>query len=74
MRRHEQAKGERLTYAALAKKTGLSLATIEAIGSRASYNPRISTIERICAALGCTPSDLLEYSPGGPRRRPKARP
>lgn len=73
MRRRERATGERLTYETLAKKTGLSRATIEAIGSRADYNPRISTIERLCAALDCTPADLLDYSAGGPRLRPRGR-
>jgi DNA-binding Xre family transcriptional regulator len=73
MRRRERAKGERVTYEALAKKTGLSRATVEAIGSRASYNPRISTIERLCAALDCTPGELLDYSPANPRLRPRGR-
>jgi DNA-binding Xre family transcriptional regulator len=73
MRRRERATGERLTYETLAKKTGLSRATVEALGSRATYNPRISTIERLCAALDCTPGEILEYSSTGPRLRPKGR-
>jgi DNA-binding Xre family transcriptional regulator len=73
MHRQERATGERVTYEGLAKKTGLSRATLEAIGSRTSYNPRISTIERLCAALDCTPAELLDYSPAGPRLRPKGR-
>jgi DNA-binding Xre family transcriptional regulator len=73
MRRRERTTGERVTYETLARKTGLSRATLEAIGSRASYNPRISTIERLCAALDCTPGDLLDYSPAAPRLRPKGR-
>lgn len=55
--------GERITYDQLAKLTGLSRATLEAIGSRPSYNPRLSTIERLCDALDCTPADLLEIVP-----------
>jgi DNA-binding Xre family transcriptional regulator len=73
MRRRERATGERVTYEVLAKRTGLSRATVEAIGSRADYNPRISTIERLCAALDCTPTDLLDYSSEGPRLRSKGR-
>ena len=73
MRRRERTTGERVTYQALAKKTGLSRATLEAIGSRASYNPRISTIERLCTALDCTAGEILDYSPVGPRVRPKGR-
>jgi putative transcriptional regulator len=73
VRRREKSAGERITYEWLARKTGLSRATLEAIGSRKSYNPRISTIERLCAALDCTPAELIEYSPTGPRLRAKGR-
>jgi putative transcriptional regulator len=59
----EARMGERITYDQLAKLTGLSRATLEAIGSRPSYNPRLSTIERLCDALDCTPADLLEIIP-----------
>jgi putative transcriptional regulator len=52
--------GERITYHQLAKLTGLSRATLEAIGSRENYNPRLSTIEQLCEALDCTPGDLLQ--------------
>jgi putative transcriptional regulator len=69
MQRHERGGGERLTYALLAKKTGLSRATLEAMGSRSSYNPRLSTIDSLCTALDCTPKDLLDYSPGNVRNR-----
>jgi DNA-binding Xre family transcriptional regulator len=69
MRRHERASGERITYEWLAQKTGLSRATLEALGSRSNYNPRLSTIERVCAALGCGPKELLAYEPHTKRRR-----
>lgn len=59
----ESRLGERITYPRLARLTGLSRATLEAIGSRPSYNPRLSTIERLCDALECTPGDLLEIVP-----------
>jgi len=38
IRRREKATGDRITYDWLAKRTGLSRATIEAIGSRPTYN------------------------------------
>jgi DNA-binding Xre family transcriptional regulator len=59
----EERLGERITYHHLARITGLSRATLEAIGSRPSYNPRLSTIERLCDALDCSPGDLLEIVP-----------
>jgi len=74
MERYERNTGERITYDILSKRTGLSRATIEALGSRAGYNPRLSTIESLCDALGCTPGEILGYSPnngqtGGPNER-----
>lgn len=69
MEHRQRGSAERITYDWLAKKTALSRATLEAIGSRPSYNPRLSTIERLCEALQCTPSQLLELSSGRPRAR-----
>lgn len=62
MERYERNTGERITYELLSERTGLSRATIEALGSRVSYNPRLSTIGSLCDALGCTPADILGYS------------
>ena len=56
----EKRLGERITYDHLSRLTGLSRATLEAIGSRENYNPRLSTIERLCDALDCAPGDLIE--------------
>jgi len=53
--------GERMTYEKLAKRTGLAKTTLESIGTRTVYNARLGTIEKICAALGCTPATLLEF-------------
>lgn len=63
MHRHERATGERVTYASLAKETGLSRATLEAIGSREDYLPSLRAIDQICEALECELSDLLERAP-----------
>jgi DNA-binding Xre family transcriptional regulator len=62
IRRREKETGERITYDWLAKTTGLSRATIEAIGSRPTYNPRLSTIGQLCAALDCALDELLDLS------------
>lgn len=58
----EKRTGERVTYDFLARATGLSRATIEALGSRPGCNPRLSTIERLCNALDVEPEELLEWS------------
>ncbi len=55
--------GDRMTYERLAERTGLSKATLESLASRDSYNTRLSTIEKLCLALGCSPGDLLEFVP-----------
>ena len=65
---HDES-GAPVTYEWLARKTALSRATIEAIGSRTTYNPRLSTISRLCEALRCSPAELLELSTGAPSSR-----
>ena len=57
----ETRTGEKLTYADLAKRTSLARATIEAIGSRPTYNTTLATINALCQELGCGISDLLDY-------------
>jgi putative transcriptional regulator len=61
--------GERITYHQLSRLTGLSRATLEAIGSRPSYNPRLSTIERLCDALDCQIADILEIVADAPKNK-----
>jgi putative transcriptional regulator len=72
MERYRFRTGERLTYDKLAKQTGLSRTTIEALGSRPGYNTTLATIEKLCHALQCQPGDLLELLPDPPARK-KAR-
>jgi DNA-binding Xre family transcriptional regulator len=65
MESHRRRTGERMTYELLAERTGLSRPTIESLASRHSYNTRLSTIEKVCRALGCEPGELLELTEGG---------
>jgi putative transcriptional regulator len=58
---HARKTGERLTYRQIAELTGLDEETIQSIAVRPNYNARISTIARLCAALKCTPAELLEF-------------
>lgn len=57
--------GTRLTYETLAQLSGLSIATIQSLAARPSYNTTLSTIERLCCALHCQPGDLLEFDTYG---------
>lgn len=62
MEEHRRRTGERMTYELLAKRTGLSRAMLESLATRPTYNTRLSTIEKLCIALGCAPGDLLEFT------------
>jgi DNA-binding Xre family transcriptional regulator len=62
MEEYRRTTGERMTYELLAKRTGLSRATLESLASRDTYNTRLSTIAKVCRALGCKPGDLLELT------------
>lgn len=49
-----------MTYEVLSTDTGISVATLQSIGSRPGYNATLFMIERICLACGCSPGELLE--------------
>lgn len=57
---YRQRTGNRLTYEGLSERTGISVATLQSVAARPDYNTRLSTIDSICQALGCSPGDLLE--------------
>ena len=63
IRRYNGLRGTKLTYETLARKSGLSHSTIEAIASRPGYNATLFTIDVLCIALECRPEDLLDYRP-----------
>lgn len=60
MEAYKRRTGVRLTYADVAQMSGLSAATVEAIGSKLGYNATLETVEKLCIALGTTPDKLLE--------------
>lgn len=56
-----QAKhGERMTYARLARETGIALATLYRMKSGELSHPDLRKINEICKVLNCTPGDILE--------------
>lgn len=63
MQAYAERTGEKITYEQLAERTGLARSTLESIGARRSYNAGLRTIDKICLALGCTPGELLSYTP-----------
>jgi DNA-binding Xre family transcriptional regulator len=73
METHRQRTGIKLTYELLAEQTGIGLATLQSLAARSGYNTRLSTIEKLCVVLKCTPSDLLEMSTDSDRGSDVAR-
>jgi DNA-binding Xre family transcriptional regulator len=59
---YRQRTGNKLTYELLAERTGIALTTLQSLAARPGYNTRLSTIEKLCVALKCSPNDLLEMS------------
>jgi DNA-binding Xre family transcriptional regulator len=57
---YRQRTGVRLTYEWLSQQTGISINTLQSLATRPSYNTRLSTIDKLCRVLHCTPGDLLE--------------
>lgn len=62
MEDHKRRTGYRLTYQTLAESSGLAVSTLQSLAARPTYNTRLSTIERLCVALGCQPGELLELT------------
>ncbi|TAK48146.1 MAG: XRE family transcriptional regulator [Xanthobacteraceae bacterium] len=68
MESYRRRNGARLTYELLSEKTGIAVPTLQSLAARPGYNTRLSTIERLCHALECTPGDLLELAPEATER------
>ena len=50
----------RMTLTELADRVGITLANLSILKTGKARAIRFSTLEAICAALGCQPGDLLE--------------
>jgi putative transcriptional regulator len=53
----------RMTLTELAEGIDITLANLSILKTGKARAIRFSTLEAICAALGCQPADLLEYRP-----------
>ncbi len=60
---YEARTGIRITYGDVADATGLSIATVQSIGSRGFYNATLSVVAALCSTLHVTPGELLELHP-----------
>jgi DNA-binding Xre family transcriptional regulator len=77
MEAYRRRTGQRMTYAMLAERTGISASTLRTLGSVLGYHSTLANIERLCVALDATPGDMLEIIPDPPKpkreRAPKSR-
>jgi putative transcriptional regulator len=53
----------RMTLTELAERVDITLANLSILKTGKARAIRFSTLESICAELGCQPGDLLEYRP-----------
>jgi len=62
----------RMTLTELAETIDITLANLSILKTGKARAVRFSTLEAICAVLGCQPGDLLEFVPeqGPMRKRP----
>jgi putative transcriptional regulator len=57
---------KKMSSGQLAEQVGISQANLSILKTGKAKAVRFSTLEAICAALGCQPGDILEYRvPGG---------
>jgi putative transcriptional regulator len=54
----------RMTLTELSDQIGITLANLSILKTGKARAVRFSTLEAICAALGCQPGDVLVYEPG----------
>ena len=63
----------RMTLTELADRIGITLANLSVLKTGKARAIRFSTLEAICAELGCQPGDLLEFRPDSGKRDALAR-
>ena len=51
----------RMTLTELAERIGITLANLSILKTGKARAIRFSTLEAVCAALGCQPGDLLQF-------------
>lgn len=59
----EERKDDFPSQAELARQSGVSTVTINAIVKGRTDGIKLDTLNQLCVALDCTPGDLIEYVP-----------
>ena len=55
----------KMSLSELSAKIGITLANLSVLKNNRARAIRFSTLDALCAALDCQPSELLEWVPGG---------
>ena len=61
VRLDEVLHARRMTLTDLSESVGITLANLSVLKTGKAKAIRFSTLDAICASLGCQPGDLLEY-------------
>ena len=56
----------KMSLGELSDRVGITLANLSILKNNKAKAIRFSTLDAICRALECQPSDILEYSPDEP--------
>lgn len=54
----------KMSVTELSERVGITMANISILKNGRAKAIKLSTLEKICAALDCQPGDLLEWRPG----------
>lgn len=74
MEKYRQRVYEKITYAELARRTGIAKGTLHQMGRRLDYHPTLTNVEKLCRALEVDLTDLLEIIDDPPKpKRPNKR-
>ena len=55
----------KMSVTELSERVGITMANISILKNGKAKAIKLSTLEKICAALDCQPGDLLEWRAGG---------
>ena len=53
----------KMSLTELSEKVGITMANMSILKTGKAKALKVSTLAKLCAALGCQPGDLLEYRP-----------
>ena len=56
----------KMSLTELSERVGITLANLSILKNGRAKAVRVETLNKLCAALGCQPGDLMAYQPGEP--------